>query len=390
MSLRFITADFIYPVSTTPIPNGVLVIQENKIIEITTRGKVAQEQLEYYKGIIIPGFINTHCHFELSHLFNKIHTGTGLLSFIEQVVKIRDVPQEEIDEAIINADAYMWSQGIQAVGDISNKMDTFPLKSRSKIQYYSFVEMFDFFQEEKWEAFTNGSMETYHLATGLKSVVPHAPYSVSPGLFKTMNELNNSSVTISIHNQETQAEDDFFRKGNGGFFDFCKKFNLSLDHFNPPGTSSLEYAIRYMDPDQRTLFVHNTLTGIQDIEMAHAWNDQVFWATCPNANLYIENRLPDYQAFINSNARITIGTDSLSSNWQLSVLEELKTISRLRSSIPFDTLLQWATINGATALGMEEKLGSLDIGKEPGILLLTVDLDYDKLWSSGVEVRRLI
>ena len=120
--------------------------------------------------------------------------------------------------------------------------------------------------------------------------------------------------------------------------------------------------------------MHNTLSTDQDIAAAQKWSNHVYWATCPNANLYIENRLPNYKYFIESNAKLTIGTDSLTSNWQLSVWEEIKTISRYQSYIDFPTLIQWATKNGAEALGMEDKLGTIEIGKTPGINLVELEL----------------
>src|SRR4030095_17055887 len=140
----------------------------------------------------------------------------------------------------------------------------------------------------------------------------------------------------------------------------------------------------------RTLFIHNTLTSSEDIKAAQAWNKNVFWATCPNANLYIENRLPTYSSFLETNANVTIGTDSLSANWQLSILEEMKTISKYQSYIPFDTLLKWATLNGALALGMEDELGSIEIGKRPGILNLIFNPESDRLSDPTVEVNRII
>ena len=140
-----------------------------------------------------------------------------------------------------------------------------------------------------------------------------------------------------------------------------------------------------MDSNQKTLFVHNTLTSEADIQTAQSWSDKVYWATCPNANLYIENRLPNYQNFLNTNAKLTIGTDSLTSNWQLSVLEEMKTIARFQSYIPFETLLKWATLNGAEALGFDDKLGSLEVGKQPGILLLNLDENLQLQNDSSVK-----
>jgi aminodeoxyfutalosine deaminase len=145
-----------------------------------------------------------------------------------------------------------------------------------------------------------------------------------------------------------------------------------------------------MDPTQRTLFVHNTLTSRDDIVTAHEWSEKVFWATCPNANLYIENRLPRYSSFIEANAKMTIGTDSLTSNWQLSILEEMKKIAKYQSFIPFDLLLQWATVNGAKALGKDDVFGSLDKGKSPGLLNLQFDPDNQKLFEDSVKVIRIV
>jgi aminodeoxyfutalosine deaminase len=390
MGLRYITADWIYPVSSPRIEHGVVVVNDDFIIDVTSRHQVPADQLEYFKGIIIPGFINTHCHLELSHLKGKAPTGAGLLPFLDQVVKFRDIEQATIDAAILKADATMWDNGIQAVGDICNKADTFPVKRTSKIKYYSFVEMFDFLQEQQTEAMIKSYVDAYHTAPEPKSAVPHAPYSVSPNLFKRVNELNTSKGTVSIHNQETPAEQEFFMNGSGGFYDFYKNFGFDLSPFQFTGKSSIQYAMAYLDPGHRTVFVHNTLTTPDDIQAAHLWSDEVYWATCANANLYIENRLPFYQHFIQADARMTIGTDSLTSNWHLSILEEMKTIARYQSYVPFETLLQWATLNGAMALGMEDALGSIEKGKAPGVLNLTFDPDSEVLFDSHVTVNRLV
>ena len=170
--------------------------------------------------------------------------------------------------------------------------------------------------------------------------------------------------------------------------DFFRSFGFSMDHFQPSGKTAIHYALKHMDPNHRTLFVHNTMATPADIQAAQAWSDKVYWATCANANLYIENRLPHYNYFIDNNARMTIGTDSLTSNWQLSVLEEMKTIARFQSYIHFDTLLRWATLNGAEALGFEEELGSIEVGKKPGLNLLNLDEGF-KL-THDTKVRRLV
>lgn len=390
MSIRFLSADWVYPVSSPRIWQGVVVVDNGQIVRLTTRQDVPADQLEIFQGIIIPGFINTHCHLELSHLKGKASTGTGLLPFLNHVVKFRDIDPAVIDQAIHDADAFMWEQGIQAVGDICNKPDSFRVKEQSKITYYNFVEMFDFLQDDRSEELIKGYLETYRAATGLKSAVPHAPYTVSPTLFRRINNMNSHPVTVSIHNQETQAEKDLFQYGKGEFYTFYKNFGIDISLFASTGKSSIYYAMQHMDPAQRTLFVHNTLTSKEDIDAALNWNTQCYWSTCANANLYIENRLPSYQNFLDAGARMTIGTDSLTSNWQLSILEEMKTIARYQSFIPFETLLQWATLHGAMALGMDDEMGTIEVGKSPGVILLSFDPEQDVLYDHKVEVKRVV
>jgi cytosine/adenosine deaminase-related metal-dependent hydrolase len=141
------------------------------------------------------------------------------------------------------------------------------------------------------------------------------------------------------------------------------------------------------------------MTQPEEIRAAHEWSTpspispfpnspNIYWATCPNANLYIENRLPNYRHFLDTGAKVCIGTDSLTSNWQLSVLEEMKTIARFQSYVNFETLLRWATLNGAEALGFEQELGSIEVGKTPGLNLL--DMEADLVLRSATTVKRLL
>jgi len=374
--MKKITADYIFPITSEPIENGVIEIDDNgRIIAIGKRSDYKESELEYHKGIIVPGFINTHCHLELSHMKGKVDTGTGLIPFIKGVVTSRAVEQDEIEEAIRKGDEEMIKEGIVAVGDISNKLDTANQKMKSSIRYYSFVEMFDFLQDD-W---AEHEFEKYHEVYkgqasengNQKSAVPHAPYTVSPTLFEKINKLNDSNdITVSIHNQETVEENLLFLTKTGGFIDFYDEFKISLDKFEATGKPSIQYALQFMNPKARTLFVHNTMTDEKDIKFAKNWSDKTFWATCPNANLYIENSLPNYQVFMDNDVKMTIGTDSLTSNWKLSILSEMKTISKYQSYVSFETMLKWATINGAEALGMDDDLGSLEVGKQPGINLL--------------------
>ncbi len=395
--MRKFSADCVFPVSSPPLEKGVVVTDDDgKILAIEYRGQHDPASLQLLPGVIVPGFVNTHCHLELSHMRGRVDTGTGLLPFLRNVVQFRDIAQEEILEAIDRADAEMYEAGIVAVGDISNKLDTAAAKDRSRLRYYTFVEMFDFLKDEWAEQTFQQYLPVFEgqsTAHGnRKSAVPHAPYTVSQELFRRIRGLNAPGATISIHNQETPHEDEFFLRKAGGFLEFYEMFKIPVDAFQPTGKNSIYYAMAHMDPAQRTLFVHNTMTGPEDIRAAQAWNAHVYWATCPNANLYIENRLPNYRHFLDAGAQVTIGTDSLTSNWQLSVLEEMKTIARFQSYVPFETLLQWGTLNGARALGFEAGLGSIEAGKTPGLNVLKNIVSTPSGWklTTDTQVQRLV
>ncbi len=373
-----LSAPLIYTNVGEPLQDAVIVLDDQgTILRIDQPADHDPSSIRRLEGCLIPGYINAHCHLELSHMKGKVDTGTGLVTFIRQVVSRRGEGADQIDQAIYDADREMWHNGIRAVGDICNVTDTFTCKQESDIRYYSFVEMFDFMQEELAASTFAQYQKVYQKAPqgdgNQRTAVPHAPYSVSPELFAMINRLNADAGTVSIHNQETPSEDAFFVDGGGDFPDLFGGFGYDMSGKGNRGTTAIYYALEHLDPKHRTLFVHNTLTDAEDIAAAHRWSDQVFWVSCPNANLYIENRLPDYSHFVGADARVCLGTDSLTSNWQLSIFEEMKTIARLHSAVPTETLIRWATLNGAEALGYQSMLGSIEVGKRPGLNLITLD-----------------
>ncbi len=367
---RNITADFIHTGNSGFVSNHLIVVDSSgTILEFRKASPEELDACEYYPGILLPGFVNAHCHLELSHLRNEFSSGTRLIPFLKSVVQHRESPVELIQESIQNADREMLLEGIVAVGDISNKTDTFEVKRKSSIQYKTFIEAFDFLQDEKAGYFFEQYKKVYEALGNLPgTMVPHAPYSVSKSLFKRINELNAGSPgVISIHNQESTDEDLLFRYKEGGYPGFWESFGFPMDQFEITGKDSIYYTMEHLDPKHPLLLVHNTCTTAQQVSDAIQWNPNVFFVSCPNANLFIENRMPDYSSLISAGATICIGTDSLSSNWRLSILNEIKTILQYNSWLKLGELLKWATFNGAKALQMDSALGSIESGKRPGI-----------------------
>ncbi len=377
--MRKISADYIFPIATEPIKNGVISVDDDgTIINVESDNQGANE---HYEGIICPGFINTHCHLELSHMRSQVSENAGMIQFIKEILSKRSsFSEEEIQDAISIADAEMIKNGIVAVGDISNSIDTFNRKAKSSIFYHTFIEVFDFNPEKADETFETAKKLSTQLSTLnfelSNSIVPHAPYSVSEKLFRLIaDEAVKKNSIISIHNQESLGESELFISHSGPMFEAFSKMGINMELIPKTGVNSLRTTLPKLPLSQKTLLVHNTFTTKEDLQWVKNYQvssikyQELYWCSCPNANIYIENKLPDYDLFIEENLNVTIGTDSLASNWSLSILDELKTISKYYPQIPLQTLLTWATRNGAEFLGLNQ-LGTLEKGKKPGLNLL--------------------
>ena len=131
----------------------------------------------------------------------------------------------------------------------------------------------------------------------------------------------------------------------------------------------------HLPVNNKLQLVHNTFTNQDDIFFATNYNQNLFWCFCVNANLYIENKVPNVNLFTQNNCTITLGTDSYASNWSLSIFDEIKTLHKHFPQIEWNDLLTYATLNGAKFLGVENKFGSIEKGKTPGLNLISVDFN---------------
>jgi cytosine/adenosine deaminase-related metal-dependent hydrolase len=331
----------------------------------------AGEDIQQFEGLLSPGFVNAHCHLELSHMKGMIPTKTGLQEFVKQIVALRQVEPEAIQEAIIAAEAEMVANGIVAVGDISNTLDTLDQKAKHNLAYYSFVELYDLDPTRAHDKIIAGIaiQKQFQDSCVRASLVPHAPYSVTARLWTLLSE-HFESHTISLHNQETPGENEFFETKTGSFLGMYERTKVALDFFEPTGKTSLQSVLPNFKKAHHGILVHNSFTSAEDIQAVHANMNNAFWCLCPNANQYIEQTMPPIELLRNNNAAIVVGTDSYASNWSLNILDELKTIQQHHAAIPLAEMLQWATINGARALQMDKHLGSFDKGKKPGVVLI--------------------
>jgi len=387
MIARKISATIIFTGNSGFLKNGILSLSgDGSIIKLTDTGGNLKEEsgLEHYNGILCPGFVNAHCHLELSHMLGKIPRNTKLSGFIESIIPGRRAEKMVIQKAIREADQEMRREGIVAVGDICNTEDTFEIKSQSPVYYHSFIEIFGTSVQEAQNIYRQGQ-NLVHLARQkylLKaSITPHSSYSLGEDLFSIIREGTGINENMfSVHNQESDAENDFIRDASGEIFETFRRIGMDMSLVLPQKKNSLECLLEQLPRKTRNLLVHNLFTTEQDIIDSGAGISDNYFVLCPKSNDYISGIYPGKFLMESFPERVCIGTDSLASNNRLSILDELYTIQNVHPEVSLKELLSFATLNGARALGTEKWCGSFEVGKKPGVILIeNADLQNLKL-----------
>jgi cytosine/adenosine deaminase-related metal-dependent hydrolase len=378
--LKYITAEKIH--------DGKGWLPADSVLEITAKGTIndilsienlPSEKIEKRDGIICPGFVNVHCHLELSHLKNKVEEGTGLVPFLQTVTGFRNhFSRQEKEEALGEAIREIKQNGIVAIGDIANGTDTLRARETAGFHIHTFIEALGFtrdfaaarfaFSETIYRAFSEktGSQEAYILR---QSIVPHAPYSISEKMFSLINSFDKKSI-ISIHNQESRAENELYQTKTGDFIAFHKALSIDNSFFDATALTSLQTYLPWLAISHPLLLIHNTFMTEEDIAVLKRDSRNVFLGLCPQANWYIERQLPPVDLFQKSGLPICLGTDSLASNQELSIFAEMHCLMDHFPNLEWEELIRWATWNGALALQMEDRIGSIEAGKKPGLIQL--------------------
>ena len=403
------TADIVFPISDQPIRDGyVRVDDEGCVLEVGVLTDAvcgaARERSEYvvaHHGFLVPGFCNAHCHAELSYLKGMFRQGTGMDGFIRQINDLRTtVDAAGRMDAIGKAFNYLEVQGVTCMADISNCDETFKLKRILKEQdrmfTRTFLEVFGTEPEEA-EAILADARKLQEEATGMgidAAPTPHSCYTMSPLLNRISAAAGLESGYISYHSQESSEEEDMLRTGTGPLAeDYRSRGTTQLP---VTGTGALVYFLENLKKAVpvpvagNVLLVHNVATDQESIDAALRDLQHPFWVLCPLSNLFIHRALPPVELLRRNGLKICVGTDSLSSNTQLSMVAELYCLQRNFPQVPLSELLQWACLNGAEAVGYADRFGSFEPGKRPGIVLIeNVDAAEVRLTEQSESIRLL-
>lgn len=373
--MKRISAKYVYPLDgTQPIEGGYVEIEDDGTIIGTGKCNDGEELLD---GALVPGFVNAHCHLELSHLHGKFRKGTGMAGFIDQINELRDWATDEVKTQLVGKwMEKLWNDGVSAVADISNDASSFPVKQTSPIYTRTFLEVFGTEPQD-----CDGVMDSVKKLNAVTeeygidaAPTPHSCYTMSPELLRASSQAGLASGFLSYHSQESQEEEDLLMTGTGAMAENRRRAGMST----PPvtGESSLKYfidnlaAVKPAPHQEHILLVHNVTLTQKDIDAAKEAMVNPYWAICPLSNKFIHNALPPVDLMRSNNLAICLGTDSLSSNDDLDMVAELYCLQEAFPHVPFEEMLLWACRNGASFLGKDDILGSMEKGKRPGIVLV--------------------
>ena len=393
--MRRIAAKYLYTLtSTEPVVNGFVELEEDGTVIRT--GVCADPAAEpvFYDGAVAPGFVNAHCHIELSYMKGLFRKGTGMAGFIDQINEMRDNKslQEKVDDLTREMDS-MWEQGVVAMADISNGSDSFDVKAAHPMYTRTFLEVFGT-EPEDCAAVMDGVRKLQKVADGFgidAAPTPHSCYTMSPELVTAVSVEGLQSGFLSFHSEETEEEEEMLKSGSGKMWENRRKAGMSV----PPvtGKSSLLYFIdrllagRPAPFDEHILLVHECCLDQEGIDAAKAVMNHPFVAVCPLSNLFIHNALPPIDLMRRNGLKVCVGTDSLSSNDDLNLVDELYCLQRNFPEVPLGELLTWASRNGAEFLAKPE-FGALAPGKRPGLVVID-HLDADGRLTAASKSRRL-
>lgn len=396
MKTRHVSANRIFTLSGKAIDCGQITFNQEtgEIIEIDPRpiSDHEKQNVEFYNGIIVPGFVNAHTHLELSNMKDVLTPGSHLIDFLLGIDKMRCKPANA-EECIKIADLYMWRHGISAVCDICNTALTAQTKSQSKIKYKNCIELIGTtLQRIEKDKIQYETVKSEFLKNGIKEIdiraVAHAPYSVSPQLFEVINLLNTNKSLYTIHNQESESENEMYRYGKGDIKESFPLAGIDTEPIPVTGKSSLQSCADYFREYQNVILVHNTFTSVEDALFATQLIKNIYWCLCPKSNLLLEHTLPSDNLLRCKDLKFVIGTDSLSSNNKLDILDEMLTIQNNYSFVNFDFLIEAACKNGAEALNLQDSLGTIEKGKTPGLVYIdNFDLINNKITSNSNATR---
>ena len=350
---------------------------------------------------ILPGLVNAHTHLELSHLHDAGAAVAPISSTWIRAV-VRGAPARSRSERVARRRGRRegnrggrCAAGRRVVGDISNTLVPFELLTRSPLAGVVFYELIRFNAPDP-VGFVEQARRQMSALTDTDrvrvSLAAHAPYSVSPLVFRAIRASGRSRpfAPCSVHLSESADEVEFIKTGGGPWRSFLE----DVGAWDPGGGRPVDRPSQYLDEcgflSAQVLAVHGVQMTATDLARLAAHGTTL--VTCPRSNVRTGAGVPPIDEFYRSGVRVAIGTDSLASTPDLNVFAELAELRRLAPAVPAAQLLDSATRQGARALGFDGDYGTIEPGKRARLLAVSVPDavdDVEEYLVSGIQPEQI-
>ncbi|OPX57189.1 MAG: N-ethylammeline chlorohydrolase [Methanobacterium sp. PtaB.Bin024] len=356
--------------NTTILANGLrkgsVLIEDGKIIDINNKIRFwgIDEVIDAEGKILIPGLVNTHTHLSMT-LLRGLADDLPLDTWLNEHIFPREahLEGEHCYAGAILAALEMIKSGTTTCNDMYFFMDEVARAiDESGIRALLCHGMIDFGDEEKRKGEYKETLriidKCHNTADGRIKVAlgPHTPYTCSTELLNWVRKkADENGLKIHIHVSETEKEVE--------------------DSLNDQKKRPFEYLehIKFLGPD--VIAAH--AVWLSGAEIALIKNNNVKISHNPLSNMKLASGISPVSDLLANDVCVSLGTDGVASNNNLDLFQEIKTASLLQkvrtldpTVLPATKMLEMATINGATALGMEEEIGSIEVGKKADLILV--------------------
>lgn len=339
------------------IENGELFIEQGRIKEVCRRQTHSEDSecLDLSDHLLLPGFVNAHCHLSLSVLHEKVPSCENFTDWVRALLKENmQLPWGERVQALKSGAQEMLNSGVTTLADFMSHPELLPEYSALPFRQILFLEVLGFKKSMVEEAlnrvtsiFASQNPKGGLLQLGL---APHAPYSVSTELFRELKKLaTRYDCPFTCHVAEFPEEVWFLKEGGGELGEFLKERNAIDDDWQPPGKSP----IRYLDE----IGVLDAMIGVHlnhidgDLECLAARNARAVF--CPGSSRWFgRTQIMPVRQLLDAGVTVGLGTDSLASNESLNFLREIKVADEMLSDVSRPEILKMATEGGGRALGL--------------------------------------
>ena len=386
-------AEWVLPIAGGPIRGGWVALEEGRIAAVSSTP--TSGAIDLGNAVVLPALVNAHTHLELSYLRGVVPPSARFPDWIAAIMAARRRYANPQDPVIVAAALAgieeARASGTGLVGDITNTLVTVPLLRQASMAARVFYELLGFSVEDPAARVRQArqAIDAHGRSEDLRcSLAPHAPYSVSPGLFASIRQdLDAHPGDIStVHVGESPEEIEFLARGTGPWRDLLTTLGVWTDAWAAPGVSPVQYLAGLGFLDSCVLAVHGVQFEGDDLARLRGLGTTV--VSCPRSNRYVGVGDPPLEAFYAMGVKVAFGTDSLASVADLNLFAELAHARRLAPRVPARTLLESATRCGAAALGFGQELGTIEVGKRAALIAVRVPAgvgDVEEYLLSGIE-----